>query len=76
MPEPVDPRRQMPSRKCDLCAEPMKHIGNEPSTSKVAEIRLFRCYECCLITTETFDPVAGAWTCYGFPGKERSSQLS
>ena len=66
--EPVDPLRQMPARNCDLCAEQMKHIGNVPRTAKAAEIRVFRCYECCLVTTETFDPVAGAWTRYQLPG--------
>jgi hypothetical protein len=60
MPEPVDARRQMPTRKCDLCADQMKHIGNVPHSVRGAEIRVFRCDECCLVTTETFDPVVTA----------------
>ena len=55
-----------PTRKCDLCTKQMKHVGNIPRSSRGAEVRVFRCYECCLVTTEKFDSVAGVWTRYEF----------
>ena len=60
--QPADPLRETPSRKCDLCAEQMTPVGNIPRTARGVEVRVFRCYECCLVTTETFDPVTHAWT--------------
>jgi hypothetical protein len=37
----------------------MKFIGEH--SMREAEVRVFRCYECCLVTTETFDPATRAW---------------
>jgi hypothetical protein len=67
MPEPVDQRRQTPTRKCDLCAEQMKYLGNVPRPAKGAEIRMFRCCECCLVTTETFGPAPAHGPGTSFP---------
>jgi hypothetical protein len=59
MPQPVDSLRELPTCKCDLCGDPMKFIGEH--SMREAEVRVFRCYECCLVTTETFDPATRAW---------------
>jgi hypothetical protein len=72
MPGLVDPPCQMPIRKCDLCADLMKHLSNVPRTAKGAEIRVFRCYECCLVTTEIFDSATSAWTRYEILGDKES----
>jgi hypothetical protein len=41
-----------------LKAHQMKYLGKQ--TERGADVRLFRCYECCLVTTETFDTLARA----------------
>ena len=64
MPELVEP--PLPTQKYDLCAEQMKHVGNILRSPRGAEVRVFRCYECCLVTTERFDSVTGGWTRYEF----------
>ena len=66
MPQPISPLKEMPTQKCDLCSEPMKHVGNIPRTPRGAEVRVFRCDECALVTTETFDLVARTWTRFSF----------
>jgi hypothetical protein len=66
MPQPVNPQRETARRKCDFCAEQMRHVGDIPRTTRGAEVRVFRCDECCLVITETFDPATRVWKRYEF----------
>jgi hypothetical protein len=63
MPQLVDPLREMPTCRCELCGYQMKYLGQHRERGD--DVRLFRCYECCLVTTESFDPLARAWAKYG-----------
>jgi len=61
MSQPINPPRETAYRQCDLCAEPMRYVGNIPQNVRDAEVRVFRCDECCLVTTETFDSITRVW---------------
>ena len=58
MPQHVHPLREALICRCELCGGQMKYLGKQ--TERGADVRLFRCYECCLVTTETFDTLARA----------------
>ena len=58
MPQLFHSLREAPICRCELCGGQMKYLGKQ--TEHGADVRLFRCYECCLVTTETFDTLARA----------------
>ena len=52
MTQPVEfPTAPTPKCKCDLCSGEMKYLG-ETRTVRGPAVRLFRCYECALVTSE------------------------
>jgi hypothetical protein len=44
-----------PIRRCDLCGDQMRYLGEIPGTVKGPGARIFRCNECALVTSEHFD---------------------
>jgi hypothetical protein len=48
----ADPSRELPTCKCDVCGEEMKHLGDLPNTTSFAAVRIFRCYGCNKVASE------------------------
>ncbi len=46
---------------CRGCTGEMKFLGQLAPTVRGPAIRVFRCYDCNVITTETFDQGRGSW---------------
>jgi len=44
-----------PIRRCDLCGDQMRYLGEIPGTVKGPAARVFGCNECALVKSEHFD---------------------
>jgi hypothetical protein len=57
----VDPEIA-PRRNSDLCKSPMKFLGVISCTVRGPAVRVFRCFDCALVTAELFDETRHVWT--------------
>jgi len=44
--------REVPARRCEICAAPMVCKGNLPATLTKKAARVFRCYQCDYFSVE------------------------
>jgi hypothetical protein len=44
--------REVPARRCEICAAPMEYKGNLPATLTKKAARVFRCYQCDYFSVE------------------------
>lgn len=57
----VDPEIA-PTRNSDLCKSSMKFLGVISCAVRGPAVRVFRCFDCALVTAERFDENRHVWT--------------